>query len=587
MPQFVKIMRYCSSILFFLSLGFALIAQSSSPKYAITCLTPCVTIEASKDAPKDIIWSGPKGFSSTLSQVKVCEAGIYKYRFQKNGIWKTDSVIVDNQKVIPNADAGEHRELTCIFNCLELKGNNPGSNYGTTWYGVSGVISNTTDIKICKAGRYIYEIFKGACRSYDTIVVKDNKISPKADAGLDIELNCKLPVSSLQPVFPGNEYAYEWLAPNGKVFSTQLQPKITTAGVYFFKIKRGTCEAKDSVKVSSDFRKPSLTGKHEAKLPCSGKELNLNITCAEKEAIFEWRNKDNVLISKDLKYKFDESSTFFLKSYIPKNGCSDSFSVHIAPRDSVFFDYTTLPACGTIPDGEVILKSVGGGVGPYEISLREGGYEQLKSIKSLSNGTYTLFVKDQNNCVSTSPFTIGAQRRFEWNLATTFDFCSYEQALTIDATVTDATAKNVQYIWSNGSSSEKQIFTSSEKVWVEAFNGCYSERKTIDIKDRFDAIKATQYYSPNVINPLSNNLANRCFRPFLGFPVQQYQLKIYDRWGNNVFQTSDIEACWDATFKGKSINFGTFFWQVTAQIDGCGYPVPWQKSVGITVFSED
>jgi gliding motility-associated-like protein len=580
-------MRFAFLTLLFLTFSIVAVGQSPQKKYALTCLTTCVVFDAIKDAPKDISWTGPNGFTSNLAQPKVCETGTYNYSYQKNGVIEKGFVVVENQRVIPKATAGKDRELTCIFNCVELKGNDPGSNYGTTWYGPSSFVSNDLDVKICQPGRYIYEIFKGVCHSFDTVMIADAKIKPTVDAGDNIELNCKQPTAKPNATFPGNEYTYQWVYANDKTYSTQIQPTITQAGIYYFKIKRGSCEAKDSIKVIADFRKPTLKGTKNYQLPCSPKELSLDLTCAEKEATFEWKNTHNDLISNKLKEKFKQADTYFLQSYMPKNGCSDTLSIQVTKRDSISFEFTTLSACGTDANGVVELTKVGGGVPPYEISLKESGYEKRKSFATLRSDNYALFVRDQNGCVSVNSFSIGDKRPFHWTLPTAFEFCSYEQPLVIDATVKDSTAQDIRYTWSSGAAVPKHIFTTSEKVWVEASSNCYTEKKYIEIKDRFDAIKSTESYSPNVFNPLSINALNRCFKPFLGFPVQKYELNIYDRWGNQVFQTNDVEACWDGSFKGKSINFGTFFWQISALIDGCGYPVPWQKTGGITIFAED
>ena len=41
-------------------------------------------------------------------------------------------------------------------------------------------------------------------------------------------------------------------------------------------------------------------------------------------------------------------------------------------------------------------------------------------------------------------------------------------------------------------------------------------------------------------------------------------LRIYDRWGNLVFQTIDHRQGWDGSFQGKRMPSGTFAWSVSA-----------------------
>ncbi|HXC03205.1 MAG TPA: gliding motility-associated C-terminal domain-containing protein, partial [Bacteroidia bacterium] len=42
------------------------------------------------------------------------------------------------------------------------------------------------------------------------------------------------------------------------------------------------------------------------------------------------------------------------------------------------------------------------------------------------------------------------------------------------------------------------------------------------------------------------------------FCVQYFEIGIYDRWGERIFYTNNLEASWDGTFKGELLNSGTF-----------------------------
>lgn len=40
--------------------------------------------------------------------------------------------------------------------------------------------------------------------------------------------------------------------------------------------------------------------------------------------------------------------------------------------------------------------------------------------------------------------------------------------------------------------------------------------------------------------------------------------RVFDRWGNLIFETEDIEQAWDGTYKGSAVNGGVFVWLVKA-----------------------
>ena len=56
-------------------------------------------------------------------------------------------------------------------------------------------------------------------------------------------------------------------------------------------------------------------------------------------------------------------------------------------------------------------------------------------------------------------------------------------------------------------------------------------------------------YVPNAFTP-NNDGFNDVFQP-KGFGIVKYNLYIFDRWGEKVFQTKVFEESWDGTFQGR------------------------------------
>lgn len=51
--------------------------------------------------------------------------------------------------------------------------------------------------------------------------------------------------------------------------------------------------------------------------------------------------------------------------------------------------------------------------------------------------------------------------------------------------------------------------------------------------------------------------------------ISSMDFLVFDRWGNKVFETGDINNGWDGTYNGKPANMGTYIWYLTATtIDG-------------------
>ena len=76
---------------------------------------------------------------------------------------------------------------------------------------------------------------------------------------------------------------------------------------------------------------------------------------------------------------------------------------------------------------------------------------------------------------------------------------------------------------------------------------------------------------PNAFTPNHDGL-NDILRPrYNGIKTLDY-FAVYNRWGQLVFKTSDIEKGWDGTVKGQPQGIGTFVWIINAQgFDGRTY----------------
>jgi gliding motility-associated-like protein len=71
------------------------------------------------------------------------------------------------------------------------------------------------------------------------------------------------------------------------------------------------------------------------------------------------------------------------------------------------------------------------------------------------------------------------------------------------------------------------------------------------------------FYIPNAFTPNSDG-KNETFKG-IGIGIKTYTLMIFDRWGELIFQSDDLEKGWDGTFKGKGgevVQEGVYVWKV-------------------------
>lgn len=70
-------------------------------------------------------------------------------------------------------------------------------------------------------------------------------------------------------------------------------------------------------------------------------------------------------------------------------------------------------------------------------------------------------------------------------------------------------------------------------------------------------------YAPNTFTPDGNQFNNQ-FVPIAYLPVVSWKMQIFSRWGNLVYETTDLYEGWDGTEPdGKMAQDGTYIWKVT------------------------
>jgi len=67
-------------------------------------------------------------------------------------------------------------------------------------------------------------------------------------------------------------------------------------------------------------------------------------------------------------------------------------------------------------------------------------------------------------------------------------------------------------------------------------------------------------YSPNAFSPDGDGI-NDLFK-VSGQGMLDFQIEIYNRWGQMVYKSIDLSNGWDGTFKGKNLPTGTYVYKI-------------------------
>jgi gliding motility-associated-like protein len=70
------------------------------------------------------------------------------------------------------------------------------------------------------------------------------------------------------------------------------------------------------------------------------------------------------------------------------------------------------------------------------------------------------------------------------------------------------------------------------------------------------------FYVPNAFTPNSNGI-NDGFRGYgEGIKWDTYQMSIFDRWGELIYYTEDINDPWDGTYRGLQVEVSVYVWKI-------------------------
>lgn len=119
------------------------------------------------------------------------------------------------------------------------------------------------------------------------------------------------------------------------------------------------------------------------------------------------------------------------------------------------------------------------------------------------------------------------------------------------------------YLWSNGVTTQTINVTTAGKYWVRVSkNSCIvSDTVNISVKAASNSFKV-----PNVFTPNGDNINDKFDLSLLN--PGEINLKIFNRWGLKVFETSDIFGQWDGKISGSEAQHGVYYW-VAEYTDGC------------------
>ena len=93
-------------------------------------------------------------------------------------------------------------------------------------------------------------------------------------------------------------------------------------------------------------------------------------------------------------------------------------------------------------------------------------------------------------------------------------------------------------------------------VYVEDQNGCFDYSNSVTV----DEVPRTELYVPNTFTP-NADWHNEVFTVY-GKNIKEYSLKIFNRWGDLLFESNDIQKHWDGYFEGRKVDENKYLYYI-------------------------
>ncbi len=256
-------------------------------------------------------------------------------------------------------------------------------------------------------------------------------------------------------------------------------------------------------------------------------------------------------------YVNPSTTTAYTVTGTDANGCSNTaqFTVNVLPPPTATISGDTSVCAGN----SVVLTASGGG----SYSWNTGETTATISPIPTTTTTYNVVVSI-GSCSDTAYHTVNIQPMPAINISNDTTII-LGQSGELFATGGD----NVTWFPSTGlscSTCETTEVTPEETTTYCAavsLNGCVDTACVLVTVD----IVCGEVFVPNAFSPNGDG-ANETVKVYNNC-IKTMVFRIFNRWGEVVFETTDPTAEWDGTFKGKPLNSGVFVYTLNAQlIDG-------------------
>lgn len=192
----------------------------------------------------------------------------------------------------------------------------------------------------------------------------------------------------------------------------------------------------------------------------------------------------------------------------------------------------------------------------------------------MNKGTYYVSVNNQG-CIARDTININYQLKPRFTLGDDKRLCPGNSFVLRPTLTNNASLEGLNYLWQDGSVQPAYRATQEGLYRLELSNYCGSSSDEIAISKGI-----CDLYIPNSFTPNNDGL-NDLFKVGYGDNVIEFQMQVYNRYGQLVFESKNKTKGWDGTIRGNIQQQGTYTWGIRYKtVAGSS----WQELTGTVIL---
>ncbi|WP_235293278.1 T9SS type B sorting domain-containing protein [Portibacter lacus] len=300
---------------------------------------------------------------------------------------------------------------------------------------------------------------------------------------------------------------------------------------------------------------------------CTGEELNLVVTSETDGTVVEWYDEDENLIGEEFEITYNpEGDELLTVIGFNAGGCFDTAMIQLIEyKLDIEIDGPEIACAGD--DATITITDNSGGNLTYVWTPEDAisGSNTGNEIVANADETTTFIISitnEDNGCILDTSFTLNVS---DVSVELEADPIEVFQCNPTDISVVDENP-DYTYEWNTGATTpsfttDTLLETTTFSVTVTDENGCTAEA-SITINVLLPDCDENDVFLPTAFTPNGDNV-NDVLKVESNF-VKKMNLQIYDRWGELVFSTTNIDEGWDGSYEGKILAPDVYAYSLSA-----------------------